>query len=467
MDYLRVSPLAPTQSPLPVPAREAPPPQAISFMCPFPGCERTFGTKTGRGVRFRRAHPHARDDAYRAVPLKARWTSEELSLLARREAELAGKGVRFINQALLGYVPGRTLESLKGVRRRADYRVLVSGHVVGSVRVTEVPPGRSELSVNVAGGDGDEALLVYFRGLRPPDMVEFRANTLHDICCRVGRDDRAEVLEALTAYLLAVFPPPRPAEAVPRRPQVALPKPFSRCKRRRVDFGRAQELWRRNPGRCYRTITGSPVVACGIPQDAMVGYWEAVMTDARESRPLEVAQEDLISSLWSPVTVDEVRRSFSSRSSAPGPDGLSARTLHGVHLGVLCRIYNLIMWCRRLPVHLRSARTVLIPKIPEPAAPGDFRPITVASVLVRRLHKILALKMGCLIRLDKRQRAFCATDGCADNVFLLDLVLRYHHERHRPLHLASVDVAKAFDTVSHLSILGTLKSRGCPPCWSM
>ena len=106
-----------------------------------------------------------------------------------------------------------------------------------------------------------------------------------------------------------------------------------------------------------------------------------------------------------------------------------------------------------MPVHLRPARTVLIPKIKDPSFPAEYRPITVASTLVRGFHKVLARRMNSLISLDERQSAFRATDGCADNEFQLDLIQRHHHTYHKALYIASIDVAKAFDTVAHSAIM--------------
>ena len=70
--------------------------------------------------------------------------------------------------------------------------------------------------------------------------------------------------------------------------------------------------------------------------------------------------------------------------------------------------------------------------------------------------------MNRLISLDERQKEFRATDCCADNVFLLELILLHHHTRHKSLFIASIDVAKAFDTVAHSAIMQTLGARGCP-----
>ena len=165
----------------------------------------------------------------------------------------------------------------------------------------------------------------------------------------------------------------------------------------------------------------------------------------------------------------EVWEALPESNTAPGPDGLSARILRKMHTEILSGIYNLLLWCRRLPVHLHSARTVLIPKIKESSSPAEYRPITVASTtLVRGFHKVLARRMNRLISLDERQREFRSTDGCADNVFLLDLILRHHHTRHKKLFIASIDVREVFNTVAHSAIMQTLGAKAVPSqCWIM
>lgn len=53
-------------------------------------------------------------------------------------------------------------------------------------------------------------------------------------------------------------------------------------------------------------------------------------------------------------------------------------------------------------------------------------------------------------------------DRLMDNTFLLDLMLRYHHNRHKYLYVASLDIAKTFDYVTHESIQGMLGVIGLP-----
>lgn len=72
---------------------------------------------------------------------------------------------------------------------------------------------------------------------------------------------------------------------------------------------------------------------------------------------------------------------------------------------------------------LRSARTIFLPKVPDTSNPADFRPITVAPILVRLYHRILASRVLATTDFDHSQRAFLPVDGCAENVAILSTVL--------------------------------------------
>ena len=59
-------------------------------------------------------------------------------------------------------------------------------------------------------------------------------------------------------------------------------------------------------------------------------------------------------------------------------------------------------------------------------------------------------------------RAFVKGDGIADNVFLLRCLLRDRCEAVKPFSLTFLDVSKAFDSVSHESLLLAVKRMGVP-----
>lgn len=104
----------------------------------------------------------------------------------------------------------------------------------------------------------------------------------------------------------------------------------------------------------------------------------------------------------------------------------------------------------------------MIPKKNEGSEPGQFRPITVSSVLARLFYKVFANRMGRLIPLNYKQKAFRPVDGCSENVFLMDFALRIRREQFKPLCMASLDVAKAFDSVSHTAIVDSPITSGVP-----
>ncbi|NXO22331.1 POLR protein, partial [Cisticola juncidis] len=64
-----------------------------------------------------------------------------------------------------------------------------------------------------------------------------------------------------------------------------------------------------------------------------------------------------------------------------------------------------------------------------------------------------------------RQRGFIRAAGCSENLNLLQIIIWSAKREHRPLggHCQFVDIANAFDTVSHQHILHVLQQRGADP----
>lgn len=116
-------------------------------------CERAFSTVTGLGLHRRRAHPVEFDRGINVDRCRRRWALEELQLLAENEARLVGEGVRQgLALRLVGLSQGRTLDSIKGVRKRADYIQLVA------TALSEGPAGMQPAAVgqvgDIGGADG-------------------------------------------------------------------------------------------------------------------------------------------------------------------------------------------------------------------------------------------------------------------------------------------------------------------------
>jgi len=77
-----------------------------------------------------------------------------------------------------------------------------------------------------------------------------------------------------------------------------------------------------------------------------------------------------------------------------------------------------------IPGQCLEGKTILILKGEDLSDPVNYRPITMASRVTRVFHKIVASHLTAKVPLDPRQKAFMPVDGCADNIFLLDNIIR-------------------------------------------
>ncbi|NXC76779.1 POLR protein, partial [Anhinga anhinga] len=62
--------------------------------------------------------------------------------------------------------------------------------------------------------------------------------------------------------------------------------------------------------------------------------------------------------------------------------------------------------------------------------------------------------------INSRQSGFIRSAGCSENLKLLQLLIHNAKREHRPLGVVFVDLAKAFNTVSHYHIISSLKQKG-------
>lgn len=440
----------------------------VSYSCSI--CNRVFNTKRGLGVHKKSSHKDEMDAANTRTNIKDRWSLEELRRLALKEAELTKEGCRFINQALIAYFPSRSLEAIKGVRRKVEYKNLVISFKETENTFPTPNTDASTTSNNDLNGtttpcpSNDDRLLEYVLNLPKVDRnEEFDTETLDRIIQLARIDGRAITLAKIGNYIQTVLIPPKTQKSRPRQTNSVDSHRKKKTKKalRKEEFAKTQKFWRKNPGRCIERILDGAKNCSFPPRGIMIDFWRQVLTaDSVSSVPDEPATP--INDLWLPISIDEIANSRPSATSKPGPDNISARTLKRFPDPLLVRLYNLILWCGELPMNISRSRTVFIPKKSDSSAPGDFRPISIPSVLVRGLHTILARRFRNLVNISPLQRGFIETDGCTDNTTLLDMVLRFHHRNIKSVYICAVDVSKAFDTVAHTALRNILSRYGTP-----
>ncbi|KAL1476953.1 hypothetical protein MTO96_036115 [Rhipicephalus appendiculatus] len=147
--------------------------------------------------------------------------------------------------------------------------------------------------------------------------------------------------------------------------------------------------------------------------------------------------------------------------SAPGSDGLTVRDPRKIPPDVLALITNNWLTHHHFPDDLRISRTVFIPKCSNASSPSELRPITISSVLVRLFSRLLLARLQSHYFFHPLQSGFSADRAAQSNLLLLQGLMK-HAKRHNRCNFfaASLDLRKAFDSVSHAALLTSLREGG-------
>lgn len=440
-------------------------------------CGRHFSSKIGLGVHMSRLHKNEFDELRRREDVNLRWSEEEKWMMARKEFELAASGIlRHANKQLAEFFTNRSVEAIKKIRQRGDYKAKmeqIRGQSVPTPevarRTTQRRPSYSEREHRVPTSETSPITLSEqsgeimrkLRGYRPVVCNPlWRAEVLQTIIDRAEGLGKETTLQCLSNYLLEIFPARNAPHILTRPPR----RPRNRRQSRRQQYAWVQRNWDKHKGRCIKSLLDGADESVMPNREVMEPYWREVMS---LPSPCSCANEvfhmeHLHERVWSAITERDLKANKVPLSSSPGPDGISPKTARSIPTGIMLRIMNLILWCGNLPQPSRLARTIFIPKTVTANRPQDFRPITVPSVLVRQLNAILASRLTSSVNWDSRQRGFLPTDGCADNATMVDLILRESHKSWKSCYIATLDVSKAFDSISHAAVTNTLTAYGLP-----
>lgn len=272
-----------------------------------------------------------------------------------------------------------------------------------------------------------------------------------------------EVKEDLEDYLRVYFVREGKEAPITRKNRAPQDPKRGKRKQRRSEYARVQALYQKSRHRCAQEILDGTQVNKVTDHQNFIDFWLRTMTETPPVPPLDVnPPTEVHDDLWKPITREDIRLHLPPCSTATGPDGMTARELRSVPFSHLALLTNLILVIGEVPRILAVSRTTFIPKVPEATKPEDFRPIAVAPNLLRLLHKILAKRLQGCVKLDVRQRAFVPADGCGENVAILQALLSESRRTLSTLHMAQMDLRKAFDSVSVDAVLAAASSAGLP-----
>ena len=484
-----------------------------SFACQY--CQRTFTTKAGRTLHSRRAHESDfHGDNKPAERVKARWSEEEVHRVAEVEAELTEAKVRFINQALHQHFPERTLESIKGMRKtRPGYKDTVKELLKARTceRVPALPPspapvapvrdlseleaaaeplkqGRTpdvsaDRNTSILPSDPEEVMLgklqshIYenrqFLVDQTPDTFMDRAS---------GNECETTVSSEYTSWLKKHDL--RTSHKAPRARRSREKKTKSRAgherartmkvgvrkvskrQAKRERYARLQSDWAdRQSETAKQIIRGTwGARSSNLPLDKLLPFWKELFE--AESKPdtrTPARAYEVKLTLLEVVSENELTKVLrKAKNGAPGPDRIKLGQVLAIPRNDLATHMNLWLWSGVPPEDFKKGATSLIPKVVTVTKPGENRPITLAGMICRVYHRLLAARLEKATNLKSRQRAFTSGDGIAENVALIRGITKYCKDECVPLHVAFIDVAKAFDSVSHRSLLASAYRLGLP-----
>lgn len=475
-------------------------PDTLGYPCEV--CDQGFRTKIGRSQHVRQMHKAEYNAVVSATaPSRRLWSLEERRILAALEIEAVEAGVTgSLDRHLATLFTSRTYDSIKGQRKLKPYErilTIVKAERAGRIKsvlalnrdVSNVNQVETADTPSNPGGSNDHSTRA-----ASPDPNRFKNALLEEINeTLVKLNKRKSPIASQLASAVKVFLRSANQErrmyrimewlnkTLDRNPNGGnrprnggssmLIKKGNRRSRVRQEYAILQKLYKRSTRRAFEYVIDPKGSTDNSPSFTaeMFEFWKNIYeggdhlanerTPEVEAMPISETAADCI---WAPITADDVEFSELERTSAAGPDGVSVKQWRSITYDQRSIVYNVLMLHGHIDPDLLRARTIFIPKVDRPETPDKFRPIGITSVIIRQLHRIFAKRLRAFRGYDDRQKAFCNVDGVAENLLLLKALMDDAQREQNELHIVSIDIRKAFDSVSHSSILSTMTRLACP-----
>ena len=457
-----------------------------AFKCEL--CEKSYDTKTGLGVH--RQHSH-KVEYNQNLPTKRVFTWEygEIEALAREELEIRRSGTPCINISLQRKFHHRTVEGIATVRKKQRYREALEKAAEVEARRTHeesrtpIPSGEneSELTVNIPNTvpnewwTDDNSLEAILE--QTPSESESLVKRWKESMERASHPSEADELvknyvSGITSWQdckvgLVKLVPGR-VRMRKTRTQTIMNRRENRNTAKYRKFRFLQRQYSRQRKSTVSRIVNGKFSFENLPEEyPTVENIETVyvsrLENERRSDESVVHPTEQVNSGYGSISkadIEHVRKSM-DKDTAPGPDNVKMADVESIDISHLQIIFNM-WWWQGIPVEEKECRTTLIHKAGDRTSMDNWRPITIGNILLRMYAKVWDARLRKNIELDQRQKAFIPADGCYENVKILKTVMKRAKKARQELNLVFLDMAKAFDTVQHESIVKALQ-RKCVP----
>lgn len=234
---------------------------------------------------------------------------------------------------------------------------------------------------------------------------------------------------------------------------------LSASRRRASEYKKAQDLYVKDrTGLAERILSGKPLLEPELtPKIPEVDqHFRSIFEDESPSDDGPYTPVDS-PNVYYPIAREDVELALLGwRNSSPGPDRVTIPQVRRCPIHKLVTLFNAILLRKSYPTNWKYSRTILIPKEGDRSNPANWRPITIGSAPQRLLHRILARRLAGAVSPHFHQRGFVPTDGTLANTMILESYIKGMRAKGKEYNVVSLDISKAFDTVSHYSVIRAL-----------
>lgn len=180
-------------------------------------------------------------------------------------------------------------------------------------------------------------------------------------------------------------------------------------------------------------------------------------------------KREVNSVFFSPTTAEEVKMNIANlkNHTSPGIDGISSDVLKALRdniAAILAEIINKSIDLGYFPAAFKASIIKPIFKTGDKEKVNNYRPISLLSNLAKVYEKIIKIRMSEYIKkydlLSEKQFGFRENKSTQDAIAYLTDMIYSSLNKHKKSACVFLDLAKAFDTVSHPQLLQNLEQIG-------
>ena len=149
-----------------------------------------------------------------------------------------------------------------------------------------------------------------------------------------------------------------------------------------------------------------------------------------------------------------------------GPDDIPAevwKILGEKGTEILTRLFNQIVDEGAAPPCWTASITVPIWKNKGDVMEcSNYRPIRLLCHTMKIFERVLDARLREIVKVTRNQCGFVKGCGTTDAIHAVRLLMEKHRERNKPIHMAFLDLEKAFDRIPHDLIWHAMRSHGVP-----